>query len=167
MAAANPRTLVLGIDASQAGLCEAELRARKSRLGNALFAVAAAEALPCELDGRVDELTIQFPWGSLLRGLLLAEPAVMCSLARVLRPGAGVSALVSVVERDGLSDLPRLDESLRWSLAANYLEFGLRLAQWRRATADELAASHSSWAKRLTVGHQRPVWRATWQRVVT
>jgi 16S rRNA (adenine(1408)-N(1))-methyltransferase len=36
---------------------------------------------------------------------------------------------------------------------------GLRLVGWRPASAAEVAAAHSTWAKRLGAGRGRPVWR--------
>jgi 16S rRNA (adenine(1408)-N(1))-methyltransferase len=46
-AAARPDTLVIGVDASAAGMAEASRRAaRRGALPNALFAVAAAEDPP-------------------------------------------------------------------------------------------------------------------------
>ena len=75
-AAADPAALVLGLDASREGMLHAAVRAGRPRkhgaLANARFVVAAAEALPPELDGLVGELTVHFPCGSLLRGLLVA-----------------------------------------------------------------------------------------------
>ena len=51
------------------GMAEASRRASRGHgPSNVLFAVAAAENPPPELCGRVDLLTIHFPWGSLLRG---------------------------------------------------------------------------------------------------
>ena len=46
---------------------------RGAVLPNALFVVAAAERVPAELHGLADELTILFPWGSLLRGALALD----------------------------------------------------------------------------------------------
>ena len=62
--------------------------------------VAAAEALPPELDGLAGLVTVHFPWGSLLRGLLAADPAVLGGLARVLAPGGTLSMLVSSTAGD-------------------------------------------------------------------
>lgn len=76
--------------------------AKRGRGPNALFVVAAAEALPPELDGRADALTIHFPWGSLLRGLLDADDAIVSGIARVMRPEAMATILLSVTERDRL-----------------------------------------------------------------
>jgi hypothetical protein len=103
-AAANPCRLAIGVDADAAAMAEASHRAarsvRRSGLPNALFVVAAAETLPSELNGVAVALTVQFPWGSLLRGLLRAEAQLLTSIVRVCRPGASVTLLLSVTERD-------------------------------------------------------------------
>jgi 16S rRNA (adenine(1408)-N(1))-methyltransferase len=104
------------------------------------------------LDGLADSLTVNFPWGSLLRGVLGRDDAVLAGLARLLAPGAQATALVSAVARDGVPALPPAGE-----LAAAYARHGLELAESRPATADEVAASGSSWAKRLRAGDARPV----------
>jgi 16S rRNA (adenine(1408)-N(1))-methyltransferase len=84
------------VDANAAAMAVASRRAaaapRRGGLPNALFVVAAAEALPPELDGLADTVTVHFPWGSLLRGLLRADPAVMTGLTRLMRPGATATA---------------------------------------------------------------------------
>lgn len=159
-AAACPDTLVLGVDANAASMTEASRRAAKSAkrggLPNALFVVAAAESLPPELDGLADSVTIHFPWGSLLRGLLSADAAVLGGLARVARPDAAVTALLSVTARDHIDGLDSIDVCTFERLAVDYAAHGVTLAEARPATADDLARSHSSWAKRLGAGASRP-----------
>lgn len=132
--------------------------ARRGGLPNALFVAAAAEALPGELSGIVTSLTVQFPWGSLLRGLLRAEAQLLRGIVRVCRPGAGVTLLLSVTERDHVSGFDVFDAGGVERLATAYAAHGLLLREGRPATAAELAASHSSWAKRLDAGGRRPAW---------
>jgi hypothetical protein len=64
----EPAALVIGIDASAAGMAESSFRAdrplQKGGTPNAIFAVGAAERPIDELRGRADELTIVMPWGS-------------------------------------------------------------------------------------------------------
>ena len=96
-------------------------------------------------------MTINFPWASLLRGVLGGDEAVLAGIARLAAPGASISSLVSVVPRDGVPAVPPEVE-----LAAAYARHGLRLVEARPATADEIAASGSSWAKRLRAGRARP-----------
>ena len=59
---------------------------------------------------------------------------------------------MSVVPRDGVPAIPPAA-----ALAAAYARHGLRLLDARPARADEVAASGSSWAKRLRAGRERPV----------
>jgi 16S rRNA (adenine(1408)-N(1))-methyltransferase len=153
LAAERPDTLVIGIDANASGMAEASRRAlRRGALPNALFAVAAAEQPPEPLRGLAGALTINFPWGSLLRGVLGADDSVLAGVATLLAPGGEATALVSVVPRDGVPPVPEADV-----LATAYARHGLRLLEARPATAGEVAASGSSWAKRLRAGAQRPV----------
>ena len=64
-AAVHPDLLVIGVDADAGSMVEASRRAaratKRGGLSNALFVVAAAEAVPAELDGRADALTVHFP----------------------------------------------------------------------------------------------------------
>jgi 16S rRNA (adenine(1408)-N(1))-methyltransferase len=150
-AAARPDTLVIGVDASAAAMATASRRAaRRGTLPNALFAVAAAEDPP--LSGLAGEITVNFPWASLLRGVLGRDEAVLAGIAALAAPGASITALVSVLARDGVPGVPSSGE-----LAVAYARHGLRLVEARPATATEVAASGSSWAKRLQAGHARPV----------
>ena len=142
---------MIGVDASASGMQAASRRAaRRGALPNALFAVAAAERPP--LTGFADEITVNFPWASLLRGVLGGDDAVLAGIAALTAPGATVTSLVSVVERDGVPGLPASD-----AVAASYARHGLRLVEARPATGAEIAASGSSWAKRLRAGSARPV----------
>jgi 16S rRNA (adenine(1408)-N(1))-methyltransferase len=79
---------------------------------------------------------------------------VLAGIARLLAPGAIATVLVSVVPRDGVPPIP--PES---ALRAAYGRHGLELKEARPATPQEVAASGSSWAKRLRAGRGRPVTR--------
>jgi 16S rRNA (adenine(1408)-N(1))-methyltransferase len=161
-AAAEPDRLVVGVDASAAAMAEASRRAgrRTGRGGlpNALFVVAAAEALPPELDGLADLVTAHFPWGSLLRGLLRADPAVMAGLVRIMRPGATLSVLLSVTGRDHGAGAGPVGEQTLATLAVPYGRYGLAVTRVRPATPADVAASRSTWGKRLGAGTGRPAW---------
>jgi 16S rRNA (adenine(1408)-N(1))-methyltransferase len=150
----EPRTLFVGVDANAAAMADSSRRASRGRtaLPNALFAVAAAERPPEVLHGLAGSLTVNFPWGSLLRGLLGEDGAVLAGVARLMAPGALGSVLLSVVPRDGMPPVPA-----RRELAPVYERNGLELVDLRPATPEELAASGSSWAKRLRAGRDRPV----------
>jgi 16S rRNA (adenine(1408)-N(1))-methyltransferase len=85
---------------------------------------------------------------------------VLAGIARLLAPGARASALVSVIPRDGMPALPAPER-----LTATYARHRLTLLEARGATAAEVAASRSSWAKRLRAGGGgRPVTRVLFER---
>jgi len=167
-AAAEPDRLVIGVDADATSMAEASRRAagrpKRGGLPNALFVVATAEALPRELDGLADALTVQFPWGSLLRGLLRANSAVLGGLVRVTRPGAEVTLLLSVTERDHAMGLPPLDAQGIAALAPAYAAHGLEMVDVRPAGPDDLARTHLTWARRIGAGRLRPAWLARFRR---
>lgn len=169
----EPRTLVIGVDASAPAMAEASLRAarpeRKGGLPNALFVVAAAEAVPEELRARADELTILFPWGSLLRATLATDDATAGAdgIASLLAPGGRIRALVSVDARDGHAlGLEALSPGDAPGLAARWADRGLRLTRFAPADAAEIASAGSSWARRLRAGRDRVAWRLDLQRRV-
>jgi len=155
-------TLVIGIDASPAAMAETSRRAarapRRGGLPNALFVVAAAEHPPIELAGVADELSIIFPWGSLLAGALALDPAAADGIASLVAPMGYVRILASVVDNDRLALAP-LNASDVTGLTARWSCHGLRLTSFRPATGAELDASGSSWARRLAAGQRRPTWR--------
>jgi len=159
-AAADADRLVVGVDANAAAMAESSRRAarrpERGGLPNALFVVAAAEALPAELDGLADLVTVHFPWGSLLRGLVAADPAVIGGLARVLRPGATLSMLLSSTDRG--AGVEPLSEPTLAALVDAYGRHGLAATRARPATAADVAATRSTWGRRLGAGVRRPAW---------
>src|SRR5262245_58711732 len=72
MARQNPARFFIGIDACRENLRASSLKARP----NVLYLIAAAELLPAELMGVARRITINFPWGSLLDGLLAGTSLV-------------------------------------------------------------------------------------------
>jgi 16S rRNA (adenine(1408)-N(1))-methyltransferase len=162
-AQAEPRTLVIGIDASAPAMAEVSRRAarpaNRGGAANALFVVAAAERPPLELLGVADELTIQFPWGSLLHGALAVDLAATDGIAALIKPGGRLTTLISLTDRDGLGLTPLDEPGAADALAGRWAAHGLRLELICPATDADVAATRSSWARRLGVGRARPAWR--------
>ena len=116
---------------------------------NVLYLIANAEELPVELDGIADLITINFPWGSLLRGLLLGEDTVLRGLCRVARPGARLEVRLNggALVEAGLS----LEEG--GSRAGRVLRgCGFVMAPPVVMNRQALRACPTSWAKRLAFG---------------
>lgn len=148
----EPNTLAIAVDASPDGLVSGAWKAKRERLQNAAFLVESVEHLPRELACLADEVTVHFPWGSLLHGLLDASSPVLGPIASLMKVGAELRVLLSAVDRDGFAEATPLVISSR---CATYSEHGLRLVGTEWASSAIVAASHSSWAKRLAVGRER------------
>jgi 16S rRNA (adenine(1408)-N(1))-methyltransferase len=162
-ARAQPDRLVIGVDASAAAMATASRRAAarpgRGGLPNALFVVAAVEALPSALAGVADLVTVHLPWGSLLRGLLGADPAVMTGLTGSMRPGATLAMLLSSTARDRGAGVAPIQEASLPAVTEAYRRYGLTVTEAREATAADVAAAHSTWGRRLGAGVRRPAWR--------
>jgi 16S rRNA (adenine(1408)-N(1))-methyltransferase len=151
-ARADPTRLFVGVDADAASMRPAARRAHRAALENAVFVVAAVESLPPDLAAVADHVTISFPWGSLLRGLVGAGARVLPAISRLCRTGATVQAIWSLTARDASAAIaPDPD----W-LVDRFDAEGLQVVELREASLEEIAATGSSWAKRLGAGRDRP-----------
>ena len=81
LARERPGLRAIGVDLNAENLGAAS----RGASGNALFVVADALALPEELNGVATRVTINFPWGSLLRGLLTGHPGLLAGLGAIAR----------------------------------------------------------------------------------
>jgi 16S rRNA (adenine(1408)-N(1))-methyltransferase len=137
-------------------MAEASRRAaRPARRGgrpNACFIVAAAEAPPAAIQGIADLVTVRFPWGSLLRGCVGQDAAVAAGVAELLAPGGTLELLLAPASQDGLEGVPTAVGEVVAAAATAFEPFGLAVATGRIASAAEVVASGSTWAKRLGRG---------------
>ena len=157
-AASDPTALVIGVDATAAAMAEASRRADRRGTRNALFLATGAEALPLSpLAGSADLVTVTFPWGSLLRGVVGLDERALRGVASVARSGARLEVLASVMPSDRMPGIEQLDLSRRPAIEAAWASAGLELRSMCEATHADLSGAASSWARRL--GADRPVWR--------
>ena len=157
-AAAEPATLVIGVDAAAASMAESSRRADRRGPRNALYLAAGVEALASSrLAGTADLVTVTLPWGSLLRGVLGLDEAALGGIVATAKPGGRLEVLASVVPSDGIVGLECLDDAAASAVAEAWRAAGLRLVGMRPATRADMESAGSSWARRL--GPDRPVWR--------
>ncbi len=166
----EPDALCIGIDPDADTLAEYAYRASRkpSRGGvaNVLYVVAALEDLPAELAGVADVVCVNFPWGGLLRGLLIPEPAVLAAVAGLAKPGGRFEMVLTFdAAHDagvfGGLEPPSLDEEyIREVLAPAYAAAGLEVEDVREIMREEALALPSTWGRRLLHGRVRRVFRA-------
>jgi len=138
-------TFALGVDA-----CRENLR-RSSRQapGNALFVIANALALPCELHGLATHLTINFPWGSLLQGLLGNDTRLLAGLAALAQPGARLDVRLN---GGALSQAGWLLEAGAARVRQVLPDAGFTIQIATVMNAGDLRRLPTTWARRLAFG---------------
>ena len=158
VAASNPDTLAIGVDANADALRETSRRlaAKPARggLDNALVGRLALADAPGELEGLADALTVLLPWGALLAAVARPDGDALRSLRALCKPNAEVRVVLgygTATERAAIRELglPALDAP--GALAA--LEDGYRAAGFgvraRVMSVDDVRALPTTWAKRL------------------
>lgn len=140
-----PSTLVVGLDANRENLVEVSRRAPS----NTLFVIANALALPVELYAVATHLSINFPWGSLMKGMVEDDAGLMEGIKWIARPNAPLDVRLNA---GALSEVGwTLEEGVdrvRDVLNVN----GFRMRTPVMMTAHELKAYPTTWAKRLAFG---------------
>ncbi len=133
LASQHPDWFVIGVDA-----CRENLHERShSALRNLLFLIAEAQHLPRELSASVHCLVINFPWGSLLEGLVAGDPSLMSALASVAAPGASLEVRLNAGAEQTCRSLSR------WGWAVDDVQ---------PVSAPALKTFPSTWARRLAFG---------------
>lgn len=159
----HPGDLAVAIDPVTTGFAKLAVKARrkpaKGGASNLLFAAGAVEDLPGPFAGWADRVTVNFPWGSLLRALVLPVPGVLGRLVALSRPGARIVLLLneSVFKNTDYTDrlgLPPLsEERAREELLPAYRAAGIHLD-----TVEPLVGAvphRTSWGQRLVLGSSR------------
>jgi hypothetical protein len=153
--------LAIGIDACRENLVERSRRAPE----NAIFLVTNALTLPEELTEIATRLTINFPWGSLLTGLL-DDPVFCARLTTLVRPGATLDVALN---GGALAEAGWTLEAGAKRIQSNLRMAGFMLRRPQIWGAAELRACSTTWGRRLAFGRDpRAVfltgkWKGEWE----
>jgi 16S rRNA (adenine(1408)-N(1))-methyltransferase len=145
IARTDPTRFVIGIDACRENLFKVSRRAP----ANTLFVIANARFLPLELGGFAATVTINFPWGSLLNGLLTQDRALLDGLLAISRLNAAIEVMLNggALAEAGWT-LTEGGHRVRHVLTAN----GFDMCHPVTLRARELKAYPTTWAKRIAFG---------------
>jgi 16S rRNA (adenine(1408)-N(1))-methyltransferase len=120
-----------------------------------LFLQAAAEDLPTELQGIANEIHVNFPWGSLLRGVATGDAVILNSLRRICSSKAQLKVTIGLdLERDRSEmerlQLPQLSvDYINAVLVSRYKNAGFKIDKTETLAPLEWPELQTSWAKRL------------------
>jgi methyltransferase family protein len=145
LAEKKPNWFIVGLDTCRENLREHS----RANVPNLLFVIASAQQLPCELDGLISHITINFPWGSLLESLLVSDSNLMRGLKSISR----ASALMDMRLNGGaLAEVGKTLEAGTDKIYYNLLGSGWQLEYPKLMDASALKQFPSTWAKRLAFG---------------
>ena len=161
----NPNKFYIGIDPNTRPLEKiSEKIHRKPAKGgapNVLFIQSAIEDLPDELNGVANEVHVHFPWGSLLRAVVVGDVALLRNLRRICAADALLEVVIGIDPVRDKSELERLGvqqltlEIVDDVLVPNYAAAGFQIIERGIISASEWPEFETSWAKRLQGNEQR------------
>jgi 16S rRNA (adenine(1408)-N(1))-methyltransferase len=145
LAQAHPRWFIIGLDACRENLREHS----QAKLLNLLFVIARAQELPHELDGLITQVTINFPWGSLLESLLANDSRLLNGLRCIARPGASLELRLN---SGALAEAGKTLEAGTDKIYYHLLQAGWQIDHPVVMDAGSLRKFPSTWARRLAFG---------------
>jgi len=165
----NPTTFYIGLDANSRQLEKiSEKTFRKPEKGgaaNVLFIQAGVEDLPSELDGLANQIHINFPWGSLLRAIVLGDEAVLTNLRRICLPRARLEVVLSLDPKRDESEMKRLqiplitEAYIDGELKRRFNQFGFQIVSSDKCEPATWPELSTSWGKKLRSGKERYLYR--------
>lgn len=161
----NPNKFFIGIDANAKPLEKISMKAtrkpNKGGLPNVLFIQAAVENLPEELNEAADEIHIHFPWGSLLKSVVLCDEEILKSLRRICAPECLLEIIIGIDETRDKTEIERLnlpkisEEYLQKNLFPKYKTAGFEILKSGILSFAEWSRIETSWARKLQGGDNR------------
>lgn len=128
---------------------------------NLYFVLATAESLPDELTGIADTVYINFPWGTLLQGIVFVNELIWQNIKKVCKTNAVVQITLGYntehdkKEVDRLS-LPVLDEQyIQNVLLPGFKVYGFKTINVKKLISSDVREYPTTWAKKLSFGSHR------------
>lgn len=165
LAKENPDRLIIGIDPNQKNLERLSLKTYKKSarggLKNCLFVLASIEDMPKELKGVANQVFINFPWGSLLRGIILIEQETWKNIKYICQKGAIIDLLLGYDKNIDRTEIKRLklpiltQDYIKNNMAPKLAKQGFKITDLKLVNSSVLKNFPSSWAKKLSYGKDR------------
>ena len=140
-----PGHFVVGVDSCRENLHEYS----RAKLPNLLYIIASAQNLPQELNGLISNITINFPWGSLLESLLIGDSKLMSGLASISR---SVTTVEIRLNGGALTEVGWDLEAGAKQIYSNLLQAGWQVNIPVLMNTNALRSFPSTWAKRIAFG---------------
>lgn len=135
---------------------KAAAKRERGGVSNALFVWAGVESLPSELHAMASEVTINYPWGSLLKALVEPNLEVLEGIAQLARSGASLTMLINISVFENHEYCQKLGlplfilEKSKAHLISCYRKAGIDLKSFQ--VLDQNVPHRTTWGQKLTQG---------------
>ncbi len=147
VAGANPGVLSMGVDAARENVRPASRRAP----ANAIFLIANVDKLDADLMGIADRVTVNYPWGSLLEGLLDGRSSAWDALTTVMKPSVELELTLNAETLDRAGS--GVDAGLQMLCDALGAR-GFTVQTVQRLDREDMRRMASTWSRRLAFGRR-------------
>ena len=160
----NRHIFWVGIDPSETNLRIGSRDLNRQKIINALLAVGSVEHLPEELHGAVDEVYINFPWGSLLETIVKPIMENLLGISGILKDGGIINVIFGYNKELEPSEVKRLllpelsEDYIKDDLIPKYANIGLGINQFGllKRFDNPSKIAETSWKKRLKNHAKKP-----------
>ncbi|MBR4766713.1 MAG: 16S rRNA (adenine(1408)-N(1))-methyltransferase NpmA [Clostridia bacterium] len=162
-------TFFIGLDPVKDNMVEIAVKMakkpEKGGLDNALLVVSTAESLPEELYGTADRVTVLFPWGVLLEGIVKPEGKFINAVKKAAKIGAEFEFITTysanceenMMEIRGMPELSL--DYFNGEYKDKLLKYGLTVQNVELLDNEFVKGFDSKWARRLAFGRKRDFYR--------
>jgi len=168
MAEADPSHFFIGVDPDFKNLEKISRKIAKKPakggLDNILFLHGSVERLPEELENIASEIQVNFPWGTLLEGLIVPNEEVLKNIRMIAKDNCRFMFMTTYSEDFESSyknkrNLPELSvDYFQNDLARTYAHNGFKILEVRIIDEDEKMQIESSWGKRILRERDRDIY---------
>jgi len=165
LAKKHPDRLFIGIDPNHTNLVDTSSKIYKKPqrggLKNAFYILASVEALPDELVGIANQVFINYPWRSLLAGIVKCDKKVWKNIKKICKKGAFVDLIIGYDKKRDISEIKRLalpdfDEAyIRDVMTPRLQQLGFRHIHTTVLSKERLAQIPTKWSKKHAFGKNR------------
>jgi 16S rRNA (adenine(1408)-N(1))-methyltransferase len=169
-ALSNPKVFYIGVDPSEKQLQIYSREAVRKKLNNVLFVVGSIEKLPSELEGVMNKIYINLPWGTLLEFVVKTTKEGILRLSKLLKDKGDIEVVFGYAFEFEPSETERLqlpligNELIKDSIIPVFESCGFKSEGYSKLGKEKLKDIETTWAKKLKFGKDRDIYKMLFSR---
>lgn len=169
-ASKNPEYYFMGVEPAETQLKETVRKLNREKIDNICFIISSFENL--ELNVQFNEITINLPWGTLLRDSVNANEIFMNKLSHISSEGTSLTILLGYQDELEPTETKRLNLELELTeryildkMIPAYKNFGWNILDYKKILPEELKSFDTTWSKKLSHRKERDIFHLKFVRV--